>query len=209
MKGTLTVFNSLLAAVLLAAGTAAASDIPAPDSSSWTSSLPSGRINLGVQAGDQQAESFGDVLVPVAASASSLLFLNPRGSWNDDGGREFNLGLGYRRLFPEHHFIAGLNVFYDRRESELDNRFNQFGLGAEFLSVWVDARANAYLPEGGSREMDRYAVTTQTRRDYTEVWAAPTGEDHLITQSGYDATAVYNIKTTQHFQMSPSRTCGT
>ena len=202
MKGTRTAFKSLLAAVILAAGTAVSADTPALDSSPWSSPLPPGRMNLGVQSGDQQAESFGDVLVPVAATSTSLLFINPRGSWNDDAGREFNIGLGCRRLFPDNQFIAGLNVFYDRRESDLDNRFNQFGLGAEFLSVWVDARANAYLPEGGSREMDRYAVTTQTRRDYTEVWAAPTGEDHRITQSGYDATAVYNIKTTQHFQMS-------
>jgi len=174
----------------------------AMDQSPWTGSLPPGRINLGIHAGDQQAETSGDVLIPVAAIKSRLVFINPRGAWNDEGGREFNIGVGCRQLFPDKNIITGLNVFYDLRESELDNRFNQFGLGAEILSMWVDSRANVYLPQGSGTTMDRYSVTTGTRRDYAEVWAPPTGEGHLITQSGYETSDMYTIKATQHFQMT-------
>jgi hypothetical protein len=106
----------------------------------WSNPLPAGRLNLGLHFGDQQIESFGDILVPVIQFESGLMFVNPRGTWNDSDGQEFNIGLGYRHLFPDRNIIIGGNLFYDLRNTALDNTFNQFGCGLEFLSTWVDAR---------------------------------------------------------------------
>ena len=167
----------------------------------WSNSLLPGQVNMGIHFGDQQTESFGDMLVPILSSKTGLLFVNPRGTWNDADGQEFNLGLGYRQLFPEKNIILGANVFYDLRNTELDNTFNQFGCGVEFLSKWVDARMNVYLPEHGKKAADQYEVTDGTMQQYNDYWYAPTGQGHLITQYGYEATDTFSTKTLQHYRM--------
>jgi hypothetical protein len=174
----------------------------APVEAEWSNPLPSGRLNLGIHFGDQQTESFGDILVPVIQFESGLMFVNPRGTWNDSDGQEFNIGLGYRHLFPDRNIIIGGNLFYDLRNTSLDNTFNQFGCGLEFLSTWVDARVNAYLPETGKKTADHYATATSKTQEQGSYWYAPTGQGHLITQYGYDVTSTYDVKTLQHYQIS-------
>ena len=173
----------------------------APMEAEWSNPLPPGRLSMGLHFGDQQAESFGDILVPVIQFKSGLLFVNPRGSWNDSDGQEFNLGLGYRHLFPAQDMIAGANLFYDLRNTSLDNTFNQFGGGLEFLSTWFDARVNAYLPENGKKTANKYTVAAGTTQEQGSYWYAPTGQEHLITQYGYDVTTTYDVKTMQHYQI--------
>ncbi|MEI8351540.1 MAG: inverse autotransporter beta domain-containing protein [bacterium] len=167
----------------------------------WGLNLPQGRMTMGMQSGDQQTEGVGDFIIPVAASGSRLIFINPRGTWNDAGGREFDLGIGWRQLLPDKKFIAGMNVFYDRRETAFNNRLNQLGGGLEFLSIWVDARANVYLPLDGEKTIDQYSVSSVSLTESTEYWADPTGEGHRITQTGYDNTDVYRVQTTRHYLM--------
>ncbi|MEI8352157.1 MAG: inverse autotransporter beta domain-containing protein, partial [bacterium] len=174
---------------------------PAPVEAAWNNPLPPGRITVGMHFGDQQAESSGDILVPVLSFKNSLIFINPRGTWNDSDGQEFNLGLGYRHLFPKQDIIVGGNAYYDLRNTSLDNTFNQFGAGVEFLSKWVDARANAYLPETGKKTADSYVVSEGTVQEHGSYWYAPTGQGYQITQYGYDITSVYDVKTLQHYQM--------
>ncbi len=168
----------------------------------WSNPLPPGRLNLGIHFGDQQVESFGDIVAPIIQFKSGLMFVNPRGTWNDDDGQEFNLGLGYRHLFPDRNIIVGGNVFYDLRNTSLDNTFNQFGCGLEFLSTWVDARVNVYLPEGGKKTADEYATATSQTQERGSYWYAPTGQGNAITQYGYDVTSTYDVKTLQHYQIS-------
>ena len=163
--------------------------------------LPPGMITYGLYFGDQETESFGDILIPLASFKSGLLFINPRGTWNDDDGQEFNFGLGYRHLFPERKVILGANIFYDLRNTALDNTFNQFGAGLEFLSEYVDARANVYLPETGRKTADSYAVAEGTASEQGSYWYEPTGQGNQITQYGYDITSVYHVRTLGHYQM--------
>ncbi len=167
----------------------------------WNNPLPSSQFTVGLHFGDQQAESFGDILVPLVQFKSGLLFINPRGSWNDSDGQEFNLGLGYRHLIPEKSIILGGNAYYDLRNTSLDNTFNQFGCGLEFLSTWVDARVNVYIPEGGDKTVDEYAISTGTAQEQGSYWYSPTGQGHDITQYGYEVANTYEIETMQHFQM--------
>lgn len=183
-----------------AAPAAVEKPVPAMDGA-WSNPLPSGTLSMGLHFGDQQAETFGDILVPVMQFKSGLLFINPRGTWNDDDGQEFNLGLGYRHLFPERNIIVGGNLFYDLRNTALDNTFNQFGAGLEFLSTWFDARVNVYLPETGKKTADEYTTATGTTQEQGSYWYEPTGQGHLITQYGYDVTSTYDVKTMQHYQI--------
>lgn len=168
----------------------------------WSQALSAGRLNLGLHFGDQQSESFGDLVLPIAAFRSGLLFVNPRGTWNDDDGQEFNLGLGYRHLFPKQNIIAGANVYYDLRNSSLDNTFNQFGAGLEFLSTWVDARANVYLPENSKKTSDSYVVAEGKVQEYGSYWEDPSGSGHQISQYGYEVNNTYDVKNLLHYQMT-------
>lgn len=168
----------------------------------WNTQLPPGRINLGVNFGDQQAESFGDLLVPLYATRSGLLFANPRGTWNDADGQESSLGLGYRHLFPDKQFIAGANIFCDRRSTALDNTFNQFGFGLEFLSKWVDARANFHLPGSGEKTGDVYPVSESTIREYHSYRADPATSGTQVTRFGYEGTWTYDVRTLHHYQVT-------
>ena len=185
-----------------AAPVAPVAEKAAPIEPAWDNTLPAGRLTMGLHFGDQQAESSGDVLVPIMQFKSGLLFINPRGAWNDDDGQEFNLGLGYRHLFPNRNIILGANMFYDLRNTALDNTFNQFGAGLEFLSTWVDARMNVYLPESGKKTADEYLTADSTVQERENYWYAPSGQGHLITQYGYDVASTYDVKTLQHYQIS-------
>lgn len=168
----------------------------------WAEPLSAGRINLGVHFGDQQAESFGDILVPVIATKDSLIFVNTRGSWNDDDGQEFNFGAGYRRLFPDRGFIVGGTLFYDLRNTSLDNTCNQLGFGMEFLGQWIDLRVNAYLPLDGKQTTDKFVTGSGRTQEHNSYWYEPAGQGYNITQYGYDITTTYDVKTLQHYQMT-------
>ncbi|MEI6563360.1 MAG: inverse autotransporter beta domain-containing protein [bacterium] len=172
-----------------------------PPETSWNYPLSSGQIHIGLHFDDQQSETFGDMLVPLLQFKSGLMYVNPRGSWNDDDGQEFNLGLGYRHIFQKKNMIVGGNLFYDRRNTGLDHIFNQGGCGVELLSKWVDVRVNYYLPESGEKVSDDYVVAKGTSHEYLEHWDAPTGQGHVISQYGYEITDTYNLSTLEHFRM--------
>ncbi len=157
------------------------------------------QLNLGVQCGDQQADVFGHVLVPVFQRPSGVIFVSPGGSWNDHDEQEFNIGLGGRHLFPDKNIILGGNLFYDRRNTELDNTFNQVGFGVEFLSQWLDARVNYYLPQDEPETADDYVVTMAVSQEHSEYWYAPTAQGHTISQYGYELTDTYRTKNLQHY----------
>lgn len=142
-------------------------------------------ITLGARAWEEgNVEGIGDLLLPVFSTRSGLLYMNPRSSFRDDES-EMNLGAGYRQLLGDRRMIAGINAFYDRRESDANNTFDQAGLGLEFLSDWIDARANYYLPDDDKEEVTRTETgdsVDYTVRDYD--WNAPYGQGNAAVQRG-------------------------
>jgi hypothetical protein len=179
-------------------GKAAAPAAPAV-AASEESTLP-GSITFGLHFGDQDVESFGDVLVPVLMFKSGLLFADVRGSVTDYDEQEMNLGLGYRHLLDDKNMIVGGNVFYDRRTTRYDNTFDQLGLGVEFLSKWVDARVNYYLPEEDAKAADDYVTSDSQVTEQNSHWQAPEGMGHTIQQWGYTVTDTYDVKTLHQFR---------
>ena len=146
--------------------------------------LPEGALTIGGRLGDGIAEGTGDLLVPLwYSSDAGLLFLNPRSSVNDDSAEEFNLGLGFRSYCPRIDAIFGINAFYDYRWTENDAEFEQWGFGVEYLSEWVDARANYYLPEDDVQLVDTFT---------TERTGSSTSKSRFSTTSFGDLSAEGN-----------------
>lgn len=142
-------------------------------------------VTFGMRAWEKgAAEGIGDLVLPVYSTRSGLFFLNPRSSFRDEES-EMNLGAGYRQLIGDRKMILGVNAYYDQRETESNNRFHQAGFGVEFLSEWVDARANYYLPDN-----DVKTVSTTEQGDGLEYevsstdWDTPFGRGHTAVQKG-------------------------
>ena len=140
------------------------------------SDLPDGGLTLGTRLANDFADSTLDVLVPVWGDGHNLAFFNPRSTVGDDHEEEINAGVGYRHLLADVALILGANVYYDSHWSSNNNRFDQLGLGLEFLSEWVDARGNWYVPEGGEKSVGDGRVWA---------WGDVYGEGNGILQKGY------------------------
>ena len=110
------------------------------------SSSDTGSITLGASFGDDLHVYHLDLMIPMLQSTQSSLFLNPRGVLLEDEEQELNLGFVGRYFNDQHAIILGVNTYYDARQTEADNTFQQVGGGLEFLSPWFDARINYYYP---------------------------------------------------------------
>jgi len=149
-----------------------------------------GQVTLGGMTGEGQTEGTLDVLIPVHQDESGLVFFNPRATADNDNEEEVNVGLGYRRLFPEEQVIVGVNAYYDMRWTDQDNIFHQLGVGAEYLSKSIDARANCYFSLSDKELIDRYQTTTVLGVEtFASGRGAPYATGHEIRQ-GYSRTVV-------------------
>lgn len=156
-----------------------------------------GRATLGGRIGDNQAEGYLDVLQPLAGGERGLLFFNPKLSGSDNDEEEYSLGLGLRVLCPATEAIAGLNVFYDSRDTQNGNTFDQVGAGVEVLTTWVDARANYYWPDDKSELIESQSDTEVDRNtDYylSDIYA----EGHELLQ--LERIKTTTTTTTRHFE---------
>jgi hypothetical protein len=140
-------------------------------------SLPPAEVTVGGLFRDAEAQGIGDILVPVWQHDTGLLFVNPRASRTDHSEEEYNLGLGYRQLFPKGPFIVGANVFYDYRDTG-HSSYNQFRLGLEFMSPWVDARANYYRPENKETTVANASNRAWPNPHTQSGWTDPYATDH-------------------------------
>ena len=109
--------------------------------SDWTIYFRPG-IRFGTE---DRVISYYDLLVPLYFTDKSVLFFNPRYSFDDRDGYEWNFGLGYRHLLFDDKVILGGNVFYDMRRSYTGKKYDQIGVGAEVLTEWVNGRVNGYI----------------------------------------------------------------
>ena len=124
--------------------------------------LPAAELVVGAMGGDEEIESFGSILAPVYSTGSGIFFVSPKMTFGEDDQKEMNLGVGYRQLFGDYNVIAGVNAYYDKRWTLFDNQFEQYGVGVEVLTEWVDARANFYFADDGAKLADAYSTTTES-----------------------------------------------
>lgn len=117
-----------------------------------------GDITGGVSGAEDNWDTYADLLLPVSGTSESFIFIAPRASMTgksifESTAHEFNIGAGYRKYVQdimEDGAVLGANIYYDSRNTSLNNHFQQAGLGVEFLSKRVDFRANAYIPFGNN-----------------------------------------------------------
>lgn len=122
---------------------------------------PASSVTLGALFSESATGGYLDSITGLwsPANRDAFLFLNSRFHIEDNGQTINTMGLGFRKLVPDHEIIIGGNIYWDRIHSDRANDFNQLGLGVEVLTHWVDARFNYYIPEN-----DRYEVDRSTHR---------------------------------------------
>ena len=144
---------------------------------------PSAELTVGFQSRSSETEGIGDLLVPVwNPGGKGLLFVNPRTAVTDHDAEEFNVGIGYRHLLDKYNVILGANAYYDYRDTGYAH-YDQWGIGLEILSPWIDARANYYDPEDKKIVVASETETTTRQSVRTsEDWQDPYAAGHAILQ---------------------------
>ena len=177
----------LLAAHAAKAKTKADKPAPVqPPSPEW----PSAEITVGIQASESQTEGVGDVLIPLwNPGGNGLLFVNPRTAITDRDAEEVNLGIGYRHLLPNQKVVLGVNAYYDYRDLDYGH-YDQWGVGFELLSSWIDARVNFYEPEDKKLVVASETETTsrqsvRTSSSWSDVYPEDYGfyQDYVVTRT--------------------------
>ncbi|MEM7146122.1 MAG: inverse autotransporter beta domain-containing protein [Verrucomicrobiota bacterium] len=138
---TLTLSLSIISNI---APTAKAGELIAPAAPAAVQEIPWGITGT---AGGTSDDFYGgmELLFPLWFDGDTLLFLYPEVEVADKDRQAYSLGLGLRHYFEEWNAIAGISAFWDITSSTYDNTYNGFGLSAEILTKWVDARLNWYL----------------------------------------------------------------
>ena len=123
-------------------------------------------LELGLTA--DRIEGRANLLAPLYRdpNGKSMFFLD--GNWNGkgDGNENGSAGLGFRHRFDDPDIIIGFNAFYDYGDYS-GRGYNQFGVGFELLSKWVDFRANGYFPSHSVKHFGRYSTAKLTPRKTT------------------------------------------
>ena len=164
-KGITLSFIFLFAVFMLLSGTASTKDLPGELSSEEISMGSGLRTNIisytgdgpgytlyfrpGIRFGSNRVIGYFDILAPIYFTDKSVLFFNPKVSFDDREGYEWNLGLGYRHMLLDDKLIIGGNIFWDWRKSSTEEQYHQLGLGLELMTEFgftgINARVNRYI----------------------------------------------------------------
>ncbi len=157
-------------------------------------------LTFGTRLGEETVEGFADLIYPLVGTENNLLFFNPRFSLKDEGANEGNIGLGYRRRLAD-WLVGGANIYFDSRESEYNNRFNQWGAGLELFSDYIDFRANYYDADNDKELIGSYGETvteSTTRTSYS--YGAPWATNHEIVTSKTKTERTTTTVTSKFFE---------
>jgi hypothetical protein len=128
-----------------------------------------------------------DLFLPLAQDDRTLFFGNARYRFDDNESKEGNFGLGLRHMHAG-GWNTGVYGYYDRRQTETGNLFNQATFGVEALGTDFDARANSYWPIGEtSREVDSLNSADLSGTSVT----FRGGEEHAM--AGFDAEIGWRV----------------
>jgi hypothetical protein len=129
----------------------------------WFPDEPRSLTTVGVKASEHLTGIFGDSITGLWSpqERDAFLFFNSRYTWEDNHQYISSMGLGFRKLLPEHDVILGVNAYYDSIHGQGGSDFNQFGIGAEVLTKWVDARFNYYLPDDEQTQIRKHTWVSE------------------------------------------------
>jgi hypothetical protein len=136
---------------------------------------------LGYSTSGAGYDGFGsfESFIPLAQTpGKDLLYLMGRFLLDNDANLGGNLLVGYRFYNPGANRVYGGYLAYDNRDTGF-KVFSQLGLGFETLGTGWDARINAYLPVGNTRQTVRETLfSTGTQISSTRF------QDHYLLASG-------------------------
>lgn len=166
-----------------------------------SSDFPPAELTLGFQTRESETEGIGDLLIPVwNPGGTGLLFVNPRSAMTDHDGEEYNFGIGYRQLLPKQKIIVGANAFYDYRDTGYST-YDQWGVGFELLSSWIDARINYYDPNDKKMVVGTQTeIETSQSEKTTSGWNDPYADNHAVVQDFTVTRTLTTLTTTRTYE---------
>ncbi len=110
-----------------------------------------GRVEGNIRAGNERSIYMTEMWVPIAqdVNSGSVLYGDLRIMGDNQENKEFNLGIGYRKMVESALLgegIIGVHTWLDRRITARGSKFNQTTLGLEWFSDDWDVKINGYLP---------------------------------------------------------------
>lgn len=139
--------NNTILALALASGTMLSSPALAVDF------RPQAEIEGGFFSGGSAAS--GGFFLPFVLDSGNAIFIDTRGTIENDKVRQGSIGAGYR-FHANDHWIIGAYGYYDYLKSEYGNSFNQVSFGLEALSGDLEMRSNLYLPLSGAKTLSAF-----------------------------------------------------
>jgi hypothetical protein len=87
------------------------------------------------------------LFAPIQIYGPEELFFVQGQLWvNEHSNIGGDVGIGQRWLFSDYSQAIGVNAFITWDKSQADNRYRQFGFGAEWLTDYLELTSNVYLP---------------------------------------------------------------
>ncbi|MBK9586813.1 MAG: DUF1565 domain-containing protein [Alphaproteobacteria bacterium] len=114
------------------------------------------RMESNWKLGSERSLLMNEFWIPVAQNVEdgSVVYADLRMMADDQENREFNIGIGYRKMIQETLIgkgIAGTHIWLDRRYTERGSAFNQVTAGAEWFAEDWELKLNVYLPLNDSK----------------------------------------------------------
>ncbi|MEM8954440.1 MAG: inverse autotransporter beta domain-containing protein [Verrucomicrobiota bacterium] len=179
---------------------ATAGELIAPAAPAAVQEIPWGITGT---AGGTSDDFYGgmELLFPLWFDGDTLLFLYPEVEVADKDRQAYSLGLGLRHYFEEWNAIAGVSAFWDITSSTYDNTYNGFGLSAEVLTKWVDARLNWYLVGNDQNLIDsRTQNSSFSSSSSSTSFGSPFAQGNQILQPTATTTTTTTTSFSQTFE---------
>ncbi len=119
-------------------------------------------VDINLKYGNKRDLGRIGAFAPITQTHDTLTYVDFRFMADTNQDQEGNFGLGHRWLNRDMGYITGVYGYFDRRLSNLGNKYSQLTFGAEYLSTTWDYRGNVYLPESKTFTSKTYTTETKT-----------------------------------------------
>lgn len=118
------------------------------------------RVESNLRAGTDRTISMNEFWVPFHQDATkgSVFYGDLRMMGDNEDNRELNVGVGYREMVNTESLgqgVLGGHVWFDRRKTSFDSKFNQITVGGEWFSDDWDIKVNGYIPLNKDKTFER------------------------------------------------------
>jgi hypothetical protein len=137
-----------------------------------------------------------DIMIPLLSKNTNLSILDIKLKHDNHRSAEGNFGLINRTLIAD-QAIWGVYGYFDRRQTKSSLTVSQLTLGSEFLSQYLDLRANIYFPRSKKKELA--PATTRFEKNGTRVYAVQENAINEVPLKGFD----FEIGTPLFFMLPP------